>query len=95
MLRYVLNGKQLIIRIAQRLSLNGTEREEIYKKVLSVGDRLLNVQNETQIILKDDKGSNIILDIKYGELVVITIQYIIEKEKCLFIDGFADRQFKL
>ncbi|MFC4322745.1 hypothetical protein [Litchfieldia salsa] len=87
MLRHIINGFEVIIRSAHRLSLNHLEKEEVYRKVLSVGSELLDRKNDAQFILSDQSGSSIILDIKHGEIVVITIESIIDDQNCILIDG--------
>ncbi|MBD8068143.1 hypothetical protein [Bacillus sp. PS06] len=77
MLRHELNGKEFIIRFAQRLSLEESERDEIYKKVVCLGEQLLMLEDESALIIQNE-GVNIVLDVKFGELIVVTIQYLVE-----------------
>ncbi|WP_078546248.1 hypothetical protein [Litchfieldia alkalitelluris] len=85
MLRHEVQGKEMILRFAQRLLLNDSEKGQIYRKILRFEDDLVTLEDGTATIIQVENGNQIVLEVNQGELVVVTIQYIVSKDHFLEI----------
>ena len=79
MFRCKVNGREVILRVSARLCDKDINRDKLYKHILSLGDRLLEFKDGHSFAVKTGSQSLIIADVTYGELVVITIQHIINQ----------------
>lgn len=79
MFRCEIGGREAIIRVDSRLCNSDINKDHLYNKVFSLGEQLLNYKDGDALILIDEDNSHIIIEIKYSELLIVTIQYIIEK----------------
>ncbi|MFT4414138.1 hypothetical protein ACLM5H_09780 [Fredinandcohnia humi] len=83
MYRFGYKGQEIIIRFTSHAS--NSNKEYVYKKIASILDEIIGADNGTSFIVEDDKRRLVVGEIQKGELIVISIQHIVETTQ-IFIE---------
>jgi len=79
MFRYNYNGKELIIRFASQTKNISLNKDDLYNKIISIRDKILDADHGTSFIVEDDQGRLVVGTVQQGELTVISIHHLVEQ----------------
>ncbi|THE15169.1 hypothetical protein E1I69_02315 [Bacillus timonensis] len=79
MFRYNYNGKELIIRFVSQTKNINLNKDDLYNKIISIRDKILDADQGTSFIVEDDQGRLAVGTVQQGELTVISIHHLVEQ----------------
>ncbi|WP_077618525.1 hypothetical protein [Bacillus sinesaloumensis] len=85
MFRYDYNGKEIIIRFTLNMKNKEINKDYIYRKIISICDKMMDANHGTSFIIEDDKGRLAVGTVQHRELSVISIHHIIDHTQ-MYID---------
>ncbi|MDR4888629.1 hypothetical protein RGU12_14030 [Fredinandcohnia sp. QZ13] len=84
MFRYNYNGKELIIRFTSQTKNMNLNKDDLYNKIISICDKILDADHGTSFIVEDDEGRFAVGTVQHGELTVISIHHLVEQTQMYF-----------
>ncbi|MFS0863305.1 hypothetical protein [Fredinandcohnia sp. 179-A 10B2 NHS] len=88
MYRFTYNGQEVIIRFTSTTQKIDNNKEFLYKKIMSISDKIINAAHGTSFVIVDDIGRLVVGTVERGELLVISVRHIIDKNN-VFVENIT------
>lgn len=79
MYRYTYNGQEVIIRFTSTTQKIDSNKEFLYRKIMSISDNIIDADHGTSFVIVDDIGRFVVGTVERGELLVISVRHIVDK----------------